>query len=122
MKNAYLIGPTVYLRPVERADAPLLQSWINNPEIARTLLGRPPINLQAEEKYIDHVTHSEHDLVLLIVLRETDRAVGATGFHEIDFRNRQACFGITVGEPATTSKGEAKSKRTKCLCIGERPA
>jgi RimJ/RimL family protein N-acetyltransferase len=103
MKNPYLIGESVYLRPLERADAPLLQSWINNPAVTRTIVGRPPINLQAEEEYIDRITRSEHDLALLIVHRGTDRPIGVTGFHQIDFRNRHACFGIMVGEPATTS-------------------
>ncbi len=105
MKNPYLIGQALYLRPVERADAPLLQGWINNPDITRTILSRPPINLQAEEEYIDRVTRSEHDLVLLIVLRETDRPIGAVGLHQIDFRNRHACFGITLGEPSEWGKG-----------------
>jgi RimJ/RimL family protein N-acetyltransferase len=105
MKNPYLIGPTLYLRPVERADAPLLLSWVNNPEVTRTILHRPPINLPAEEEYIDRVTRSEHDLVLLIVLKESDRPVGATGLHQIDFRNRHASFGILLGEPSEWGKG-----------------
>src|SRR5262245_34525446 len=105
MQNPYLIGQALYLRPVERADAPLLQSWINHPDITRTILSRPPINLQAEEEFIDRVTRSEHDLVLLIVLREGDRPVGATGLHQIDFRNRHAAFGIMLGEPSEWGKG-----------------
>jgi RimJ/RimL family protein N-acetyltransferase len=105
MKNALLIGPTVYLRPLQRADAPLLVPWMNNPEVTRTLARIRPLNLQLEEEYIDHVSRSERDLGLLLVVRAADRPVGAAGLHQIDARNRHAGFGIALGEPQECGKG-----------------
>lgn len=37
MKNPFLIGTKIYLRPLEREDAPLLVSWVNDAEVTRTL-------------------------------------------------------------------------------------
>jgi [ribosomal protein S5]-alanine N-acetyltransferase len=105
MKNPFLIGRAVYLRPLERADAPLAQTWINNPEVTRTMLRYRPVNLQNEEEWINQVTRSEHDVALVIVVRESDRPVGMTGLHAIDAKNRHAGFGIMLGEPEEWGKG-----------------
>src|SRR5205814_646415 len=40
-----------------------------------------------------------------IVVRTSDRLIGGTGFHHIDFRNRHVGFGITIGEKEEWGKG-----------------
>lgn len=105
MKNPFLIGTRIYLRAMERADAPHCLAWFNHPEITRTLLAYRPINLRAEEEFIDKATQSEHDLVLGIVLKDGDRLIGGTGLHHLDFKNRHASFGITIGDKEEWGKG-----------------
>jgi RimJ/RimL family protein N-acetyltransferase len=105
MKNPFLIGQTIYLRPVERADAPLMAPWINNPEVTRTLLRHRPMSVHLEEEWIDRIVRSEQDLALVIMLREGDRPIGGTGLTQIDARNRHAGFGILLGEPEQWGKG-----------------
>jgi UDP-4-amino-4,6-dideoxy-N-acetyl-beta-L-altrosamine N-acetyltransferase len=105
VKTPFLIGELIYLRPIERADAPLLREWINHPEVARTLRHHRPMNLQIEEEFIDRTAHSDTDLALLIAVKETDKPVGTTGLHHIDAKNRHAEFGILIGEPAEWGKG-----------------
>jgi RimJ/RimL family protein N-acetyltransferase len=105
MKNPFLTGAKVYLRPLEREDAPLLVPWFNDPDVTRTLLTYRPQTLRVEEAFLDRVGQSEHDLVLGVVVRETDGLVGVTGLHKIDFRNRHGSFGISIGEKAEWGKG-----------------
>ena len=105
MQNPFLIGTNLYLRPLERADAPQAAAWLNDPEVHYTLRTCFPITLRAEEEYIDRVTRSEHDLALVIVLRQDDRAIGLVGLHEIDLRNRHASFGITLGDKSSWGQG-----------------
>jgi ribosomal-protein-alanine N-acetyltransferase len=105
MKNAFLIGNKIYLRPLEREDAQQCMSWLNHPEITRWLLAYRPINLRAEEEFIDKALQSEHDLVLGIVAQATDRLIGGTGLHQIDFKNRHAGFGIVIGAKEEWGKG-----------------
>ncbi len=48
MKNPFLIGTKVYLRPLEYEDALLFVPWVNDAEVTRTLEGlRPdvPVNV-----------------------------------------------------------------------------
>jgi RimJ/RimL family protein N-acetyltransferase len=105
MKNAFLIGTKVYLRPLERADCPLFVEWMNNPQIQRTTLRDRPLNLQDEEEFVERVRKSTSDVGLLIVAKDGDTPVGGTALHQIDWRNRHAAFGITIGDPQHWGKG-----------------
>ncbi len=105
MKNPFLVGQKVYLRPLERADAPALVPWFNDPEVLRTVARHRPINLQEEEAWLERTQGSEHDLGLGIVPRATDQLVGVTGLHQMDFKNRHAAFGIIIGDKENWGKG-----------------
>src|SRR5262245_32675115 len=105
MKNPFLIGRQIYLRPIEREDGPTVLPWINDPEVRRTLLNRGPLNMVRENEFIDHISKSEHDLVLVVVRKEGDRPVGATGFHLIDFPNRHCVFGLVIGDKESWGQG-----------------
>jgi RimJ/RimL family protein N-acetyltransferase len=105
VKNPFLIGSRIYLRPIEREDVPLVTAWINRPEVTRTLRMTRPMNRRQEEEWGERLGRSENDLSLLIAVKETDRPIGATSFHHIDSRNRHAEFGIMIGEPDEWGKG-----------------
>lgn len=107
MQNAFLIGPTVYLRPLERGDAPQLATWLNDPEVNRTLATLRPICLAAEETYLSRLAESQTDIGLGIMVRQGDQFVGTTGLHNLDLRNRQAAFGICVGDKTAWGNGYA---------------
>ncbi len=51
MKNVFLIGPNIYLRPLEVDDAPTFLPWVNDPEVARTLKIYRPLNRHAENRH-----------------------------------------------------------------------
>ena len=42
MKNPFLIGERVYLRPIEPADAEVMVPWMNDAEVTRTLQAPRP--------------------------------------------------------------------------------
>jgi RimJ/RimL family protein N-acetyltransferase len=113
MINPFLIGEKVYLRPLEKGDAPIIVPWFNDPEVTRTLLAFRPLNRRAEEEFIEKANQNEHELVLGIIVKSNDRLIGGTGFHNIDFRNRHASFGIAIGEKAEWGKGYG----TEATCL-----
>jgi len=103
--NPFRIGKTIYLRPLECGDASLLQQWINDPEVTRTLLAYQPINLAAEERWIDELYKTDHEVVLGIAIVASDKLIGAVGLHRIDYKNRHAQFGIVIGDRHEWHKG-----------------
>lgn len=105
MQNAFRIGSRVYLRPLEREDAPHFVAWLNDPEVTRHLQIHLPINRRAEEEFLDKIGRDEHALTVGIAIRATDQLIGALGFHQIDFKDRQASFGISIGDKDEWGKG-----------------
>ena len=105
MTNPYLIGDRIYLRPLERADAPTVVAWFNDPEVRRYLQVYRPMSVQAEEEFLEKLGRDETHLALGIALKETDQLIGAAGLKDIDFKNRHAAFGITIGVPTEWGKG-----------------
>lgn len=105
MKNPFLIGDTIYLRPLEHEDASLIQPWVNDPDVSRFLLVHLPMNKQVEERFIDAMSRSENDIVLVIVRIQDDVPVGLTGFHQIQQKNRNAVFGINIGDKECWGQG-----------------
>jgi UDP-4-amino-4,6-dideoxy-N-acetyl-beta-L-altrosamine N-acetyltransferase len=105
MRNPFLIGATVYLRPLETEDAPTLVPWLNDPEVSRFLARYRPVTLAEEVDFLRHINDSPTDLVLGIALRAEDRLVGAIGLHQMDIRSRNAKFGIFIGDRNWWGKG-----------------
>jgi RimJ/RimL family protein N-acetyltransferase len=105
VQNPFLIGSTLYLRPLEKADAPTIATWLNDPEVTRYLRRFHPVSLAAEEAFLQRLSESESDIGLGMVTREGERFIGVTGLHQVDYRNRNAAFGITVGDKSAWSKG-----------------
>jgi [ribosomal protein S5]-alanine N-acetyltransferase len=105
MKNPFRIGKRVYLRPLERTDAVMVQPWFNDPEVTRHLLAYRPMNLQNEEEFIDRISKHETAVVVVIVVRETDRPIGTAGLTHVDMRHRHAGFGISIGVKEEWGKG-----------------
>ena len=48
---------------------------------------------------------TDHDVVLGIAIRATDALIGATGLHQIDYKNRHAQLGIMIGNTHEWRKG-----------------
>jgi RimJ/RimL family protein N-acetyltransferase len=105
MQNPFLIGATVYLRPLETEDAPTLVPWFNDPEVTRFLKRHQPVTLADEVDFLRRIAASPTDLVLGVALRAEDRLIGTTGLKGMDVRNHHAEFGIAIGDKTYWGKG-----------------
>ncbi len=105
MQSPFLIGPTVYLRPLEKADAPTLAPWFNDAEVSRYMLTVRPTSLAAEQAFIAGLNGNPMEPTLAIIVRETDRLIGTTGLFRTDVRHRYAMFGIGIGDKSAWGKG-----------------
>ena len=116
MQEPFLIGERVHLRPLEREDASLLVPWLHDPQVTQTL-GQVfiPADIQAEADLIERLYQEGHDLLLGIVLQDTDRLIGVTEIHHLDLHNRQASFGIMIGDMQEWGNGYG-AEVTALLC------
>ncbi len=105
MQCPFLIGPTTYLRPLEKGDAPVITPWFNDAEVLRFMGTIRPTAVAAEEAFIAGLNANPMEPTLGIVMRETDQLIGVTGLSKTDVRNRHAMFGIGIGDKSAWGKG-----------------
>ena len=99
MQETVLAGERVYLRPLERNDAELIVVWLRNRELTWSLGDFfPVVDASAVADGIERLYRSGHDLLLGVVRRDTDTLIGITELHHLDLDNRQASFGLLIGQ------------------------
>src|SRR5207247_3856804 len=70
MRNPYLVGTKVYLRPLEESDAAECHAWLNDPEVRRTLAVRGVSHTEASSREWIRSRDPRRDQVFAIVTRE----------------------------------------------------
>jgi diamine N-acetyltransferase len=106
MRYPYRVGKTVYLRAFDAtADAELFVEWFNDPEVTCFMRRYLPMSLAQQVEFLRAQEGKDTAVMLAIVRREDDRLIGATGIHDIDIRNRNAWFGIAIGDKTAQGNG-----------------
>ncbi len=110
MRNSFLIGDNVYLRPLELGDvSDKYIGWLNDKEVCKynshCFL---PYNRQKAEKYIETINSSQHDIVCAIIHKEGDVHIGNISLQNISFMHRNAEFAILLGDKKYWGSGYSK--------------
>lgn len=98
MKIVFIDGERLYLRPLEESDLERCLCWINDSETLQFLGRRHPMGRIQEKEWLAGQYNSDKHVNLAIVLKDGDRHIGNCGLESIDYVNRNASFGILIGE------------------------
>lgn len=100
----------VYLRALEPDDYKKSIKWRNDDEIWSTLVGTKYfVSSSYEKKWVeDSISNSQRNLKLAICLKENDEYIGNIYLNDIDYKNKNANYGIIIGEKSYWGKGIAK--------------
>jgi RimJ/RimL family protein N-acetyltransferase len=98
-----LEGKLVRLRAPERGDLPVFVRWINDPEVTEFLQFEPPMSIEDEEIWFQHMVQSK-DRTFAIETKD-GRLIGNIGLMGLDLRNRKTEVGIMIGEKDMWSQG-----------------
>src|SRR2546428_11572084 len=90
MRNPYLVGAKVYLRPLEEDDAAVCHTWFNDPEVWRTPAGRGRPNTEARPRAYIRGLDPTREQGFAIMTREDGQDVGNAGPHASDPIHRHA--------------------------------
>jgi len=103
-----LKSKNVLLRPFKRADISHFLKWFNDPEIVQYLDMYLPITEMSEEKFIEELGTTRVNSDVLFVIEAIEGAsakpIGNCGLHQINPKDRNAIFGIVIGEKDYWSK------------------
>lgn len=100
-------GNKVRLRPIERADLPTYVRWFRDPEMRRGLGIYLPFSLAQEERWFEGVLERlERNTDVILAIETLDGVhIGNIGLHGINWKDRHAELGITIGEKAYWGQG-----------------
>ncbi len=106
MKNQFLVGDKIYLRPVEPEDADVVAACSNDPQVRVSFFTHTPASIARESERIRDFYKPGSDYIpLTICMKETDEAVGITAFHRVDQVSRAAVFSICISQPEFWGQG-----------------
>ena len=110
MHNPFLVGRTIYLRPIEESDLNAnYREWFNDAEVCEYNSHHRFPNYDANmRKYYEEVIKSRSNLVLAICDRETEKHIGNIALENIDHLNQSAEFAIVIGDKRYWGKGLGK--------------
>jgi RimJ/RimL family protein N-acetyltransferase len=95
-----IYGERIRLRAITEDDLPLFVEWLNDPEVTQGLMHFIPFSIEDEKDWFESMRkqpHEEHPLVIEIGSEEGWETIGNCGLFGIDWRIRQAEFGIIIG-------------------------
>jgi RimJ/RimL family protein N-acetyltransferase len=101
----HIIGKTLTLRAIERADLPLLQGWANDP-VTQDGIGEIhfPSSMDFHETWFEKLKSDR--LMQRFVVEVPDGAIiGVSSIINIDWRNRHAWHGLVIGDQSYRGKG-----------------
>jgi RimJ/RimL family protein N-acetyltransferase len=111
-----IVGDKCYLSPVNIQDADKYTEWLNDLEISSTLQITHQILNEEIEKEI--LTKLSKENLFAIVDVKTDELIGGCGFVSVDQLNRNAEFGVFVGNKDYWGKGYGTEATNLTLVFG----
>ena len=103
-----LKGERITLGPVKKEYIESYLKWFNDPEITQNLNMFRPFTRMMEEDWIENLKNRDDTIVFAIIIPDennVEKLIGNCGIHAIDWKNRVAEVGITIGEKKYQSKG-----------------
>jgi len=99
-----LSGEKCFLSPISMEDVERYTEWVNDPEIAPFMLfSNTVIGLETERDILKRL--STTDIIFAIVEKDTNKAIGNCGLHNLNEIHRRASFGIFIGEKTFWNQG-----------------
>jgi RimJ/RimL family protein N-acetyltransferase len=103
-----IYGDRIRLRHVEREDLPQFVEWLNDPEVYQGLSMHTPLSMAEEENWFENILKGpidERPLVIEAMEDDDWRVIGNSGFHNLDWRSRNAELGIFIGDKTYWDQG-----------------
>ena len=107
IKDAYLVGKKVYLRPLNKKDInERYLSWLNDAEVTKwSMAGVFPTTRKDLEDFYKRKCASKTDIIFAIVAKGTGKHIGNIKLGDINWIHRFADLGIMIGERKYWGKG-----------------
>lgn len=97
-QTEYIMGKTIYLRPMTWEDTDLIVTWRNQDFVRKNFIYQKPFTREGHENWIRTQIETGHVVQFIICKRADDEPVGSVYFRDIDREHRKAEYGIFIGK------------------------
>ena len=103
-----IVGRSVRLRAVARDDLPRFVEWFSDPDVRRHLDMYLPFSLAQEERWFENLLErmeKRETVMFTIETRDDDAHIGNVSLFSINWKDRHAELGITIGDKDYWNRG-----------------
>lgn len=95
-----IVGESVRLRATRRDDLPRFVEWFSDPEVRRYMDIYLPFSMEQEERWFEQLQQQleSREIVMLTIETEEGARIGNISLFDIDWKDRHAELGITIGD------------------------
>jgi RimJ/RimL family protein N-acetyltransferase len=112
-------GERVILTALDPVNAPLMQGWINDPDVNRYMLvGHVPLTLAQEQAYYSRIENSDNAYGFEVHVAEDMRLIGHVGLEGVDLRHRHGEIGIVIGDQGSQGRGYGRDALVTMMRFG----
>ena len=107
LKNIFLDGENIYLKPLEINDIEgNYLKWLNDEDVVKyNSHGKFPLNTDRLRGYITSAKDSKDSIILAIIFKKEDIHVGNISLQSINWIDRKAEISFVLGEKSFWDKG-----------------
>ncbi len=99
-------GKKTRIRALEKTDLDEIMKWVNDYQVTRSLVSFAyPASRAKEEKWLEKMIEPDDKNRVFAIETKKGKYLGNIGFHNIDWKNRNAEVGIVIGKKRYWNKG-----------------
>jgi len=114
MRTPFLIGETIYLRPLESEDGPQAARWFQAAEIGGRFASGLPMSEEAGRRHLEGLTRDERQVGLAVALRADDKLAAAIRLYSLQPQRRSGGYRLAV-DPAARGGGRIAVEATRLV-------
>jgi len=99
MRTPFLVGETIYLRPLEPDDGPDAARWFRETEIGGRFGSGLPMSEEAGLRYMEGLARDERQVGMAVARRADDKLVAAIRLHSLRPQRRSGGYRLAL-DPA----------------------
>lgn len=100
-----LEGSRVYIEPIKREDTMKIVQWRNQPYVRERFIYQELFTPESHEHWMKTMVDTGKVAQFIIHMKEDGKAIGSAYLRDIDSKNKNAEFGIFIGEEDYLGKG-----------------
>ena len=107
MRTPFLVGETIYLRPLESDDGPRAARWLRDAEVDGRFATGLPIGEEASRRLVEALARDERQVGIAVARRADDALIGAVRLYKLNSQRRCGGYRLALAPASEMGRGAA---------------